>query len=211
MKISTVTDAEREELAQLLEALPAPLEPLDIVALDGFLVGVLLQPQGVPAERWLAHVHDVDGRAAPPAVPLQRLQQLALRRHAELQAAIGARRWFDPWIYELDDPDASPSDAVLPWVAGFATAMTLFPGLMQLPGAQTLEPLAALYVHLDPDDLEDADELLAEIEAFEPPADLAEAVDDVVRSTLRLADAARPRAATKAGPLRHGPGRGPRR
>jgi len=33
-----------------------------------------------------------------------------------------------------------------------------------------------LYQHLDAEDLEDADELLAEIDSIEPPADLTEAV-----------------------------------
>jgi len=47
-----------------------------------------------------------------------------------------------------------------------------------------------LYRHLDPGDLEDADTLLAEIEALEPPADLASAVEELVRATLLLADVA---------------------
>ena len=49
-------------------------------------------------------------------------------------------------------------------------------------------PLALLYRHLDVDDLEDADALLAEIESLEPPADLAAAVEELVRATLLLAD-----------------------
>ena len=40
---------------------------------------------------------------------------------------------------------------------------------MQLPPEATLEPLALLYQHVDADDLEDADELLAEIDSLEPP------------------------------------------
>jgi uncharacterized protein len=189
-----LTDADLAELQSLLDGLPAPLEPLDVSALDGYLVGVLLQPKGVPAARWLPHVHDVDGRAAPRGVSLQRLQTLAQRRHAELAQAIAARQWFDPWVFELDDPAATPSQAVLPWVAGFATAMALFPALTALDdGPALLEPLAVIYAALDPDDLEDADRLLAEIETLEPPATLAEAVEDLVRSTLLLADVSQPR------------------
>jgi uncharacterized protein len=208
MTTTPLTDAEFAELERLLDALPAPLEPLDVSALDGFLVGVLLQPETVPAERWLRHVHDIDGRAAPAGAPLQRLQGLAQRRHAELDAAIAARQWFDPWVFELDE-DASPSEAVLPWVAGFATAMELFPALMRAPGTQTLEPLATLYAHLDPDDLEDADALIAEIDTLEPPLDMAEAVDGLVRSSLQLADVTRPQALRRAAPARKRPG--PRR
>jgi uncharacterized protein len=47
-------------------------------------------------------------------------------------------------------------------------------------------------MHLDPEDLEDADELLAEIEMLEPPQDVAEAVEGLVRSTLLIADVTRP-------------------
>jgi uncharacterized protein len=199
-RMTPLADAEIAELQQLLDALPAPLEPLDASALDGYLVGVLLQPETIAPERWLAHVHDVDGRRAPRGVSLTRLQALVRRRHAELERAIAARQWFDPWVFELDDEQAlSPSQAVLPWVAGFATAMAFFPALMALDdGPALLEPLAVLYAPLDPDDLEDADRLLAEIETLEPPATLDEAVEDIVRSTLLLADVSRPLPSARA-------------
>lgn len=66
-------------------------------------------------------------------------------------------------------------------------------------------------MHMDPDDLEDADDLLEEIETLEPPADLAEAVESLVRSTLMLADISRPtaRPVAQQPPARRGPpGRG---
>jgi uncharacterized protein len=189
-------DRERDRLEALLDALPAPLEPLDLSALDGFLVGVLLQPQRVPEARWLAHVHDLDARAAPPGVVLAPLHALVRQRHAELDAAIAARRWFDPWVFELDpepgQAQSAPTEAVLPWVAGFAAAQDLFPQLMAQASGDALEPLAVLYAHFDASDLEDADELLALIETLEPPATLAEAVEDLVRCTLLLADVTRP-------------------
>ena len=60
-KPAATTDRDRERLESLLDALPdAP----DISALDGFLVGVLLQPQKVPEARWLPFVHDFDGGRA---------------------------------------------------------------------------------------------------------------------------------------------------
>ena len=95
-------------------------------------------------------------------------------------------------MFEVDEAaDADPvRAAVFPWVAGVATAFELFPGTMQLSPEATLEPLALLYQHVDADDLEEADELLAEIESLEPPADLAEAVEQLVRAILLLADAA---------------------
>jgi uncharacterized protein len=78
--------------------------------------------------------------------------------------------------------------------------MERFPGLMRLDAASLLEPLAALYMHLDPDDLEDADDLLAEIDTLEPPRTLAEAVEGLVSATLMLADVSRPRRTPPRGP-----------
>jgi len=82
-------------------------------------------------------------------------------------------------------------------VAGFATAVDAFTGLMDRHEDELLEPLATLYRHLDPDDLEDADELLAEIETLALPETLAEAVEDLVRSVLLMADVSRPQVAAR--------------
>ena len=193
--------AEFDELDRALAAWPAPAQPLDVVALDGYLCGVLLQPAPVPESQWLPTVFDVEpspGAAAPASGPppgqaAARIAALVRRRHAELDAAISARHWFDPWVFELDDPQLPPHAATLPWVAGFATAMERFPGLMAQDEAQVLEPLAVLYAAFDPEDLEDAQALLEEIETLEPPATLPEAVEDLVSSVLRLADVTRPR------------------
>lgn len=187
-----LTEGELDELQSLLDGVPAPLEALDVSMLDGFLCGVLLQPRRVPEATWLPHVTDADGRALPTGFDAKRVHALVRRRHAELDAAIQARQWFDPWVFELEDGDSSPSQAVYPWVAGFATAMEFFPQLMSLDARRLREPLALLYRHLDPDDLEDADDLLEAMEALEPPEDLAEAVEDLVRATLLLADVSRP-------------------
>jgi uncharacterized protein len=189
---SPLSDRDIDELQRLLDAVPAPLEPLDVSSLDGFLCGVLVQPGAVPSERWLPFLTDGEGRAPPRGHDTVRLRALALRRHAELDAAIARREWFDPWVFELDTAAGSDIDAVYPWVAGIAAALELFPGVMYLPATTTLEPLALLYRHLNADDLEDADELLAEIETLEPVADLEDAVEGLVRATLLLADVTRP-------------------
>lgn len=206
MTIAPLDDRDMNHLQALLDAVPAPLEPFDVSMLDGYLVGVLLQPKPVPTSAWRKHVHDVDGRDAPAGLDLAPLHALVQRRHDELAHAIEQRQWFDPWVYEMED-DAPPSETVMPWVAGFATAMELFPGIMRLDARELLEPLALLYAHLDPDDLEDADELLAEIETLEPPEDLAEAVESLVRASLLIADLSRPRRAPPQATLRRG---GPR-
>ena len=199
--IHALSEIELEELQALLDRVPPPLEPLDVSMLDGFLCGVLVQPQPVPASRWLPHVTDADGRALPARLDAERLHTLVQRRYGELQAAISRRDWFDPWVFELFDDDGhqadaegapAAADAVYPWVAGFATAMELFPALMRGDVQALTEPLALLYRHLDADELEDADDLLEAIDSLEPPADLSEAVEGLVRATLLLADVGRP-------------------
>ena len=222
--VQPLSERELDELQAIIDRVPAPLEALDASMIDGYLCGVLLQPRRVAVARWLPHITDVDGRALPPRFDATRLHTLVLRRHAELDDAIQRRQWFDPWVFELADADAPDEhdvhearddeddsgdadadpgaiDAVYPWVAGFATALELFPELMALDAKALTEPLALVYRHLAADDLEDADELLAEIDSLEPPQDLSEAVEGLVRATLLLADIARPvAAAAPSGP-----------
>jgi uncharacterized protein len=190
-----LADTDLDRLQTLLDAVPAPLEPLDASALDGFLAGVVLQPQTVPPTQWLRWVTDVEGRPAPQTLngaAIDELHALVRRRHAEIEQAIGDRDWFDPWVFPLEDEDAPPQEIMLPWVAGFAAAMDAFPALMNSPDPALIEPLALLYLHFDADDLEDADALLAVIETLEPPTDLAEAVQDLVRALMLMADVTRP-------------------
>jgi uncharacterized protein len=194
-RVQPLDEGELEQLQALLDGVPAPLEALDVSMLDGYLVGVLLQPKAVPAFQWTPHVLDAEeGRKPPEGYDARPLLALVRRRYQELNQAIVGRQWFDPLVFELDE-EAEPSEILLPWVAGFALATELFPALMREDAAQLLEPLAAIFMHLDPDDLEDADELLEEIETLEPPADLAEAVEGLVSATLLLADVSRPQAA----------------
>lgn len=203
-EIRPLTENELERLQGMLDAVPAPLEPLDVAMLDGFLVGVLLQPKAVPAFQWTKHVLDgEEGRSPPASFDAKPLFALVKRRYAELNQAIVGRQWFDPLVFELEE-DAEPSEVVFPWVAGFALATELFPDLMKQDAADLLEPLAQLFMHLDPDDLEDADELLEEIEGLEPPADVEEAVEGLVVATFLLADITRPQPAAAA-PTRRGP------
>jgi len=194
-----LTDAELAELERLLERIPAPAEPLDVMMLDGYLCGVLLQPRSVPEAQWWRHIVDVDGRAIPLGFADEPLRALVRRRHAELDAAIRERQWFDPWVFELADEE-DPLQAVMPWVAGFATAMEFFPTLMRSDSPEIAEPLAVLYRSFDPEDLEDAEQLLELIEELEPPADLAEAVEALVNSVLLLADVTRPQPSTRPKP-----------
>jgi uncharacterized protein len=153
-------------------------------------------------------VVDVDGREGLAAFDDSALRALVRRRHAELDAAIRERQWFDPWVFELDDDD-DPLETVMPWVAGFATAMEFFPALMRSDSPELAEPLAVLYRSFDAEDLEDAEQLLAIIEELEPPADLAEAVEALVNSVLLLADVTRPLPSTRPGRATAAKGRRP--
>jgi uncharacterized protein len=138
-----LSDPEIEELQQLLDLIAPPPSRSTRVRSTA-PCGVLLQPRPVAAADWLPCIGDVDGRVLPPAFPARRLGDLAQRRHAELNRAVGARHWFDPWVYEAED-DVSPHELVLPWVAGFAAAMDRFPALMRIDDPALLEPLALIY------------------------------------------------------------------
>ncbi len=207
-----LSEHEIDALQTLLDNVPEPLAPLDLGMVDGFLCGVLVQPRVIPPSRWLPLLTDAEGRALPASFDASRLHALVLRRHAELDAAIARRDWFDPWVFEPDhDDDAEDSvseiEIVYPWVAGFAAAMEAFPQLIEQEQPEVTEPMALLFRHLDPDDLEDADALIEEIESLEPPADRTEAVEELVRATLQLADVSRPLARPPAARPRPAPSR----
>ena len=140
-----------------------------------------------PQSRWLPFVTDSRrARRCPPASTHRRLHALALRRHAELDAAIDARRWFDPWIFEVDadaaqpptsdtDPDDEDDRRAVRSRCGLSVGGWIRHRARPLSGAdvtrgQALDAaLVLLYRHLDPDDLEDADEILQAIENSNHP------------------------------------------
>ena len=109
-----LNDAEFAELDELLAATPEPLTPVDVVMLDGFLCGVLVQPVLLEAAVWLPHVFDFDGAPLPDdtdAAWRDRTTALIVRRHSALNRALAEDGWFDPLILEFDE-DAEEDDAV---------------------------------------------------------------------------------------------------
>ncbi len=103
-----LTDAEIAELNDLLAATPEPLEPLDVVMLDGYLCGVIVQPMLLQPDAWLPPVFDFDVSPLPADVDpawLERTTALILRRHAALNRAIVEDGWFEPLVPEADDED----------------------------------------------------------------------------------------------------------
>ncbi|MDB6002321.1 MAG: hypothetical protein JWP52_4020 [Rhizobacter sp.] len=103
-----LTDAEFQELDELLAATPEPLEPVDVMMLDGYLCGVVVQPKLLNTDTWMPFVFDFDGQPLPPetdAAWLSRTQALVLRRHGAITRSIVEDGWFDPLILEAD-PEA---------------------------------------------------------------------------------------------------------
>jgi len=177
-----LTDAELDELAELLARAPAPLEPLDVPALDGYLAGVIVQPRLVPTDEWLPAVFDAERRTLPDGTDAAwqaRTRALIERRFRAINAAISEDGFFDPVIVDAEQlPPASEYDAVQspsaralqPWLAGFDWALACFPELED--GAD--EKVA------------DALERLADTNL---PADLDAAIRRVVDATVDLWDA----------------------
>ena len=199
-----LSDAEFRALDELLAALPEPLMPMDVVMLDGYLCGVIVQPTLVAAEQWLPPVFDIESRVVPAdAAGRERLVALVSRRHAALNRALLEDGWFDPLILEDDDetddddvasdePDPlagmNPvSRPLMPWVVGFQTACVAFPALLESEDEAVMTALARLFRHL-PAESEDEREVVATLDREMPLASLDEAIEELVASVADLAD-----------------------
>ena len=201
-----LTDAEFAELDDLLLETPEPLEPLDVVMLDGYLCGVIVQPVLLAPATWLAHIFDFDGRPLPDEVDgawLARTTALIMRRHAALNRAIVEDGWFDPLVLEFDDehprepvPEGevdhmatlSPvSQSLMPWVAGCHHAAETFPDLAEMSDDAVMAALARLYRHLPVEDDEQR-ELVALLDREHPLSDLDDAMEELVVTIADLQD-----------------------
>lgn len=203
-----LSDAEFEELDDLLAATPEPLEPMDAVMLDGFLCGVLVQPELIAAEAWLPWVFDAEGRTLPAGADLrahERARALALRRHSALNRALLDDGWFDPLILEPpaegegDEPGLAASEAeplagvsslsqpLLPWVAGFQNACECFPALYGMTDPAVMSALARVFRHL-PAVTADERDLVATLDRELPLTTLDEAIGELVVAVADLSD-----------------------
>lgn len=109
-----LSDAEFDELDDLLAATPEPLVPLDASMLDGYLAGVLVQPRLIPIEEWLPPIFDFEGRPLPDDVDpawLARIRSLAERRFASLNQSMLEQGWFYPVVLDLEAENADDADA----------------------------------------------------------------------------------------------------
>jgi uncharacterized protein len=207
---SPLTDAEINELDAALAQIPEQFDALDAVMLDGYLCGVLLQPDLVLPSQWLPFVFDGQGRegAMPGTLEqAQRLIELIMRRYNELAACIAAREPFDPIVYPYEDEKTGApitgKDGLLalaPWAAGFSNALAAFPALDEVllsdPDASDIALGILRHVPLDPDDdSPQAQEIKREKAALDrdaPLASLEEGIEEIVGCVLELADIARP-------------------
>ena len=205
--VQDLSDAEFAELDDLLAGIPEPLEPLDAVMLDGFLAAVIVQPELIATERWLPHVFDAGGHRwgeAEPTPEQQRVRELIARRHAAMNRSLAEFGGFDPLILEPDEaddstvaekPDAPVLDAttraILPWVAGFEFAASIFPAMYELDDDAVATTLARLYRFLPAEGAEE--EATAALLARERPlATLDAAIEEVVSCVGELYDLTAP-------------------
>jgi uncharacterized protein len=211
-----LSDAEFQELDDLLAATPEPLLPMDAVMLDGYLCGVLVQPALIAPEQWLPWVFDAEGRAWPESADRaahERARALTLRRYSALNRALLDDGWFDPLILEPSDDEAESESAVeatgegdaasveddplagmnpvsrpvMPWVAGFQTACSLFPALLEMTDTAVESALARLFRHL-PAETDEERELVATLDRELPLATLDDAMEELVVAVADLAD-----------------------
>jgi uncharacterized protein len=196
-----LTDAELDELDDLLAGLPEPLQPLGLAMLDGYLAGVLVQPRLLPRAEWLPPVFDLEGRPLPTEAEGagQRAGDLVERRLQALNEEIAEDGGFDPILplQAEDADDAAARDALrelpevsrrlFPWVAGFQYALTLFGDLDAAADSEIEAALRRVLRHLPPED--DAERAQLQALAQEQPLTSEDdALSDLVTAVAELWD-----------------------
>jgi len=203
-----LSDDDIVALGELLAAIPEENHPLDVALLDGYLVGVLLQPELVLPTQWLPYIFDENGKASafPDLDAAQKAMGLIMRRYNELNACILAREPIDPIVFEVENEAGEPLSgkagvvALAPWSMGFAIALEHFPALA---AALDLDEALAGHVacilrHLpaNPDadaaDMQNYNELQQLIDGEAPLADLDEAIADLSLLVMDAAAVTRP-------------------
>ncbi|MBH9552166.1 YecA/YgfB family protein [Inhella gelatinilytica] len=195
-----LTPQELDELDRLLSEAPGGLEAMDVAMLDGYLCGVLVQPELIDSADWLPLVFDAEGRPLPAdADPawVARTTALIERRHAALRRSLAEEQWFDPIVLQLEgdeEPDPDPAFAALPdyskplvpFASGFVTALNAFPnGLLSLTDDTVEQAMDRVARHLPCSD-DDERAAMAELDAELPLKNLDEAVEDLVMAIVDL-------------------------
>lgn len=189
-----LTNAELDQLDALLQAPALPDDTLPLLALDGYLAGVLVQPRIIAPAEWLPPVFGLAPQAPLPATVDARCLALIERRHAALATAIDEDGWFEPLVADADElPPASEYDALQspisralePWVQGFAQSLHYFPALVEADDEAVAGPLQRILRHSAPQD-DRQREQIARLDRELPLADLDAAIEDLVGAVLEL-------------------------
>ncbi|MDI1260528.1 UPF0149 family protein [Aquabacterium sp.] len=193
-----LSDADINELDDLLAAVPAPLEAVDAVMLDGYLCGILVQPVLLTPEQWLPPIFGETGQVPAPtegwtAAQNTRLLALIERRREEILRGILENSWFDPIVPQLEDDDGkllTGKDAMEGlgyWVAGFEWALANFPQLEDLGSAAVPDVLESLWRHL-PEQDETQAEMTKALDQEHPLRNLDEGIQQLVFDVVDLAE-----------------------
>lgn len=195
-----LTPQEFDELDNLLSEAPGGLEAMDVAMLDGYLCGVLVQPDLLKTADWLPHVFDAEAKPLPAdADPawLNRVTALVERRHAALRKALAEDQWFDPIVLQLEgdeSPDPDPAFAELPahskplvpFASGFVTALNAFPnGLLSMTDEAIEMAMDRVARHLPCSD-DDERKAMAELDEEVPLKNLDQAVEDMVLAIVEI-------------------------
>ncbi len=194
-----LTEPEIDELADVLDALPEERNAFGLPMLEGYLVGVLLQPEIVMPAEWLPPIFGE--REGEPMLPgneaqIARVLELVMRHHNTLAAHIAAREPFDPIVWTMESEDGSPTTreqelaSLWPWAVGFHVALSRFPALFELADRDPDldEPLEEVFRHIPLDDDVD-DEAMRELRSERERLDREDRIDDVDDALDRLVDA----------------------
>lgn len=206
-----LSEAEIDELTTFLDSLPEASNTFDTPMLEGYLAGVLLQPDVVMPSDWLPPIFG-DAEGAPTIdrdqAQAARVIDLVMRHYNTLAAHIAAREPFDPIVWSMETESGAPPTreqelaSLWTWAIGFQVALARFPGLLDLADTQPdLDgPLDEILRHvpLDPDaddeEMQSLREERARHDEEDPIDDLDHGIARVVDAVLDIADISRQRA-----------------
>ena len=185
------SESEFVELEDLLSSIPEEHEALASDEADGFLTGLLLNPEEVPPERWMPYILDSRGEEVKELgkEPLFRLESLLFRRYREIDRALASRSPIDPVI--LIDEDEDPGSGLGPFASGFLLSMKLFPGLSAVRDKAVQGALLGILRHLPEEQRGDLGKTVAELDRDSPLKTPEEALDALAACAAEIAEVTR--------------------